>query len=152
LIPYPVSIAFAVISLNCLCSSQTDDTSQSPQSLGGAPTQIDDIETEYLPNSKRTTHINAFEDFEKKKIPCPSVLNTKPWEPFHSQAKFAFAEIALQVALSNKQLNTLLQIMKIVKEGKEEFELHTHHDVEALWETASISLTPVRKNIIVVLE
>jgi hypothetical protein len=131
--------------MNCLHPSQTDDTSRLPLSPRDTPAENDDIRTEYHPNSKWATRIDAFEDFDKRKMPRPSVLNAKPWLPFHSQAEFVFAEIALHAALSNKQLNALINIVNTVKEGKEEFQLRNHHDVQALWESASSSLTPVCK-------
>jgi hypothetical protein len=66
-----------------------------------------------------------------------------PWLPFHSQAEFAFVEIALQTAMSNKQLDTLISVIHTLLEGKEVFKIKSHCDVQKLWDKVSESLTPV---------
>jgi len=73
----------------------------------------------------------------------PPILNQKPWLPFHSQAEYTFAEIALQSAMSNKQLDALIKVVHTLMKGKENFELKSHCDVQDLWNRASDSLTPV---------
>jgi len=106
--------------------------------------QIDDIRTEYHPSSGRPTQVDSFDDFGKTDfITLPPILNQKPWLPFHSQAEYTFAEIALQSAMSNKQLDALIKVVHTLMKGKEHFELKSHCDVQDLWNRASDSLTPV---------
>jgi hypothetical protein len=107
---------------------------------------IDDIRTEYHPSSKRETRVDAFEDFGKTITPPTPVHNLSPWLPFRSKAEFEFAEVALQTAMSNKQLDTLINVVRTLMEGKEAFEIENHRDVQTLWDGASESLTPVRND------
>ena len=108
---------------------------------------VDDIRTEYHPSSNRPTQIHSFEDYGRtnNQLLRPPIHNLKPWLPFHSQAEFAFAEVALQTAMSNKQLDSLINIVHTLMEGKEAFEIKSHRDVQSLWDGASDSLTPVGK-------
>lgn len=69
--------------------------------------------------------------------------NLSPWLPFRSKTEFEFAEIALQTAMSNKQLDALINVVRTLMEGKEAFEIKNHSDVQTLWDKASESLTPV---------
>lgn len=107
---------------------------------------IDDIRTEFHPSSKRPTRIDAFEEFGKLATASTPVHNLSPWLPFHSKAEFEFAEVALQTAMSNRQLDTLINVVRTLMEGKEAFEIKNHHDVQTLWDRASESLTPVGTN------
>ena len=75
--------------------------------------------------------------------PSNPVHNPSPWLPFHSKTEFEFAEVALQTAMSNKQLDALINVVRTLMEGKEAFEIKNHRDVQTLWDRASKSLTPV---------
>jgi hypothetical protein len=103
----------------------------------------DDIRTEYHPSSNRPPQIDSFENFGKVNLAPPPIRNRTPWLPFHSQAEFTFAEITLQTAMSNKQLDSLISVVHILMEGKEPFKIKNHRDVQNLWDKASESLTPV---------
>ena len=104
---------------------------------------IDDIRTEYHPSSNRPTRIDAFEEFGRTSAPPAPVHSHRPWLPFHSKAEFEFVEVALQSAMSNKQLDTLINIVHTLIKGNNTFEVKNHRDVQALWDRASESLTPV---------
>jgi hypothetical protein len=104
---------------------------------------IDDIQIEYHPSSKHLTRIDAFEEFGRTSIPPTPVHSHCPWLPFHSKAEFEFAEVALQAAMSNKQLNALINVVHTLIKGKEAFEVKNHHNIQALWDRALESLTPV---------
>jgi hypothetical protein len=118
------------------------DDGQVPSPIYRQP-NVDDIRTEYHPSSNRLTQIDAFEDFGKTNNPPAPVYNCHPWLPFHSKAEFKFAEVALQSAMSNKQLDALINVVHTLMEGKEAFEVKNHRNVQALWDRASESLTPV---------
>lgn len=74
--------------------------------------------------------------------------NHRPWLPFRSKAEFEFAEVALQSAMSNKQLDALINVVHTLMKGEEAFEVKNHRDVQALWDRASESLTPVSNYIL----
>lgn len=68
----------------------------------------------------------------------------RPWLPFHSEAEFTFAEITLQAALSNKQLDGLIKVVhKLMKGSGESFQIQDHSDIEELWLQASEGYAPV---------
>jgi hypothetical protein len=48
--------------------------------------------------------------------------------------------------MSNRQLDTLINVVRTLMEGKEAFEIKNHRDVQTLWDRASESLTPVGTN------
>jgi hypothetical protein len=121
-----------------------DDTPmESSSSAQAAQFNVDDIRTEYHPSSNRPTQIHSFEDFGRTSKPPPPLRNQKPWLPFHSEAEFAFTEVALQTAMSNKQLDSLINIVHTLMEGNEAFKLKSHRDVQSLWDRASSTLAPV---------
>lgn len=103
----------------------------------------DHIQTDYHPNSLRATHIEPFDQYQARNTSTPPILNRRPWLPFHSEAEFSFAEIALQTAMSNKQLDALINVVHTLMKGDEPFKLKSHRDVQELWDKASSSLTPV---------
>jgi hypothetical protein len=87
--------------------------------------------------------VDTFEDFGRTITPSTPVHDPSPWLPFHSKTEFEFAEVALQTAMSNKQLDALINVVRTLMEGNEAFEIKNHQDVHTLWDKASKSLTPV---------
>ena len=120
-----------------------DDDGQVPSPIAHRQLNVDDIRTEYHPSSGLPTRVDAFEDFDRTTTPPTAVYNLSPWLPFHSKAEFEFAEVALQTAMSNKQLDALINVVHTLMEGKEAFKIKNHCDVQTLWNGASESLTPV---------
>lgn len=137
------------MSLLCYLNHCLVDDGQVPSPILHEQPNIDDIRTEYHPSSKRPTRIDAFEEFGRTSTPPTSVHSRRPWLPFHSKAEFEFAEVALQSAMSNKQLDALINVVHTLIKGKEAFEVKNHRDVQALWDRASESLTPVGNHVLI---
>ncbi|KAF9470013.1 hypothetical protein BDZ94DRAFT_1329905 [Collybia nuda] len=112
--------------------------------------QIDDIHIRYHPNSCRSPLTESFSQYISQNTATPPICNRQPWLPFHSEAEFTFAEITLQTAMSNKQLDALIAVVHKLIKGGEAFKLKSHRDVQDLWDGASKSLTPFVKHIVTV--
>jgi hypothetical protein len=140
-----------VSSLLCCLNHHLAVDEQVPSPMLYEQPDVDDIRTEYHPNSKCPTQIDSFEEFDRTSTPLTPVYNHHPWLPFHSKAEFKFAEVALQSAMSNKQLDALINVVHTLMKGNEAFEVKNHRDVQALWDRASESLTPVRNHILTLL-
>lgn len=103
----------------------------------------DDIRTEYHEKSGRPEEFSSFETYQRRTTELPPVTNERPWLPFHSESEFTFAEIALQAALSNKQLDNLIAVIHKLMGGQEQFAVKNHGDIEKLWSQASEDYAPV---------
>ncbi|KAF8643940.1 hypothetical protein AX16_008766, partial [Volvariella volvacea WC 439] len=74
----------------------------------------DDIKTEFHPSSQLSDKINSFSTYNTKKLAFDYAEAGIPCAPFHSQAEFEFAEIALEAALSNTHLDQLIKVVHIL--------------------------------------
>ena len=97
-------------------SIHTNNPSTEPHASEEEP-NCDTIQTEYHLKSGWKPKLSTFEQFQGPKpadIPPPNTSSEAPWTPFKSHANFKFAEIALQAALNQKQVDKLLKIFKPV--------------------------------------
>ncbi|KAG6904007.1 hypothetical protein DXG01_013245, partial [Tephrocybe rancida] len=114
---------------------------QQPPKKPPAPTksqvpQVDDFRTTYHPSSGRPTKYDAFENYgTRPSNPLP--FDDKPWLPFHSEIEFVFAKIMLDCAISNKNVDALINVVRALLESGGPFEVKDHKDLENLWTSAA---------------
>jgi hypothetical protein len=112
-----------------------------PQPVG---LTIDNIRTEYHPNSGRGIKVETFEDYREHTLKDNSVPEiTDPWRPFQSRTDFEFAQLALEAALTKKHVDKLIQLVERCIKGQDSFNLTNHQDVCSTWDAAANKLTPV---------
>lgn len=114
------------------------------------PLAIDDIRTEYHPNSGRGVKVETFEDYREhtfKPVAVPEI--TEPWRPFQSRTDFEFAQLALDAALTKAHVDKLIQLVGRCIRGHDSFNLMNHQDLYKTWDAASTMLTPVPTNVTV---
>jgi hypothetical protein len=111
---------------------------------------LDTIRTEYHPNSKLPPKVAKFEDYREyhsqHRRPTPRNL-TKPWSPFRTRAEFEFAEIALDAALNQRQVDALLKVFRRCLEGEDSLDLKDHNELQKMWDLASVLHTRVCSSI-----
>lgn len=108
---------------------------------------IDDIRTEYHPNSGRGVKVETFENYREhtfKHNSNPEI--TEPWRPFQSRTDFEFAELALDAALTKAHVDRLIQLVERCISGQDSFNLTNYQDLSKTWDAASTLLTPVSAN------
>jgi len=128
------------------CSSSPHIALGSSQAPGGP--EIGSIRTEYHPNSGRSTKIESLEDyFERTSKPVSPPEDSEPWRPFRSRADFEFAKLALEAALTQGQVEQLIQLFGKCIQGEDSFNLKSHQDLRETWDAASLLLTPVPTNV-----
>jgi GTPase Era involved in 16S rRNA processing len=66
-----------------------------------------------------------------------------PWLPFNSESEFSFAEIILKSAMSNRQIDALIEVIHKLLKHNEAFRVQNHIELEQLWTGASDELAPV---------
>ena len=123
----------------------TDTSHVEPQPVA-IPT-IDDIRTEFHPNSGRGVKVETFEDYREhtlKPISVPEI--TDPWRPFQSRTDFDFAQLALEAALTKTHIDRFIELVERCIKGQDSFNLTNHRDVYDTWDAASTMLTPVPTN------
>ena len=91
----------------------------SSQAPGSSGPKIGSIQTEYHPNSGQSTKIKSLEDYfeHTSKLVSPPE-DSEPWWPFHSQADFEFAKLALKAALRKVKLNSLYNFLENVLKAR----------------------------------
>jgi len=126
-----------------LTSIRTDSLSPEPRSLipSAEEPNRDTIRTEYHPKSGRKPNSSTFEQFRRPKPadipPAPDDGSAAPWAPFKSRADFEFAEIALQAALNQKQVDKLLKIFERCASGKDKLNLKNNKEIREIWSDGS---------------
>ena len=105
--------------------------------------QIDDILTEYHPQSGLPPKVAHFEDYGRDEDSIEDLLvHRDPTATFGSRVEFEFAELALEACLNRKQLDRLLAIVHKIRSGAE-FRFRKHQDVEDAWDIAAKWHVPV---------
>ncbi|KAG1735009.1 hypothetical protein EDB19DRAFT_1910856 [Suillus lakei] len=114
--------------------------------------QLDDIKVKHHPGSGILTKVFAFNDFmchpahhSSWSAPEP---DTQPWCPFRSHLEFDVAEIALEAALNNEQMDHLLDICRHCTQKSEKLTFKNHKDVRTKWDAVSQCLTGFTKDVI----
>jgi len=106
----------------------------------------DSIRTEYHYTSGRPTRVDQFEDYHSHANTAQAMsytINSKPWWPFLSRTDFEFAEIALEAAMTKKQIERMINLFRQCSHGRDSFNLTNYNDARSTWEAASQRHTPV---------
>ncbi|KAG6908211.1 hypothetical protein DXG01_005683 [Tephrocybe rancida] len=128
-------------------ASSTSGTNRRLQSQAPAPTAAPAepkkgfIRTTYHHSSGRKPIIESFEEYDARSPEPEPVAIDRPWLPFNSESEFSFAELVLDAAMSNSQIDNLIKIIHKFVAG-EEFTVKSHSDVEEKWKEASDWLAP----------
>ncbi|KAG5640562.1 hypothetical protein DXG03_008069 [Asterophora parasitica] len=97
---------------------------------------IDDIKTEYHPNSKKPTRIDAFSDYcmqDGCEIKPPQI--SEPWQPFCTRANFELAEIAIDAQLNQDHIARIIDLIRRCVDGHAEFTLSGNNDLQRIWDS-----------------
>jgi len=104
----------------------------------------DEIRIEYHPKSRKPARVCSIEEYNSESTQPQCATVAEPWWPdFKSREDFSFAEIILQGHLSNELSDKLIKLFNRCMEGKGEFMLKGHVDVESAWKRASSRVTAV---------
>ena len=120
-----------------LPQSQPFPAASTEQSTLPRQPRRDDICTKYYPHAGRPIEVKSFEDYGHTQQKPPSPRTTMPWLPFHSESEFSFAEIVLESAMSNGQVDALIGVIHRLVKDKEAFLVRNHGELEKLWIGAS---------------
>ncbi|KAG6915116.1 hypothetical protein DXG01_013213 [Tephrocybe rancida] len=123
-------------------------TDRQPQSQAPVPTPApatkprqNSIRTTYHPSSGCQPTVKSFEEYDTHSPEPKPVVIDRPWLPFTSESEFSFAELVLDVAMSNSQIDDLIKIVHKLVAG-EEFTVKSHSDIEEKWKEALDWLAP----------
>ncbi|KAG5637126.1 hypothetical protein DXG03_004549 [Asterophora parasitica] len=118
------------------------------KSTSRSPFNIDDVKTEYHPHSGRAPKFETFKEYDANNQTYDNSVPQEgtPWAPFRSRLDFEVAELALDAALSTKQLEVLVKLMRRAAEDnpQDPFTLKSSGEVKKLWDLASEHRTGVR--------
>ncbi|RDB28873.1 hypothetical protein Hypma_015251 [Hypsizygus marmoreus] len=112
--------------------------------------KLDDIKTEYHPNSGRPTRIDRFESYRRN---IPSTFpkpppDKEPWKPFKSRFDFEFAEFALEAALNEHQIDVLISLFRRCEGEHEALTITNFAELCRIWDFASTLVTSFEKSTI----
>ncbi|KAJ3774269.1 hypothetical protein FB446DRAFT_787121 [Lentinula raphanica] len=101
--------------------------------------QADDIKIEYHPSSGKQAEILRFHEYgERKERDTVSVPpDSSPWKPWRSRVDFEVAKLALESSMSEDQINQLIDILKRVAQGSDNFTLKNNKEMQAMWDLAA---------------
>jgi hypothetical protein len=108
---------------------------------------VDDIRTEFHPNSGRPTQTAHFADYGHRQESARHTFRPpkKPWRPFRTRLDFEVAELILETAMNAKQTTTLISLLQRCAMGIEKFTIHSHDDLQQTWEQSSVKSVQVCK-------
>ncbi|KAG2112434.1 hypothetical protein DEU56DRAFT_874374 [Suillus clintonianus] len=116
-------------------AEQADNLNQQHQATRH---NVDDIQTEYHPNSGIPAQTRTFSTFQRNILEDPPIPDTQPWA----------AELAHEAALSQPQIDRLINLLHCSKQDSESFTLRNYKDVRNAWSAISHRLTPFKKQTI----
>ncbi len=97
-----------------------------------ASLEHDDIKIEYHPSTGRPPVISHFKDFQRHRDrPTnvnPAAFEDEPWKPFQTREDFDFAELCLEAALTQRQVE-VLRIIQNAKAGCSELSFQSYKDI-----------------------
>lgn len=107
---------------------------------------LDDIRTEYHPQSGRATETSRFEDYTRFRQSRPVPTDDEPWKPgFRTLEDFEFAEIMLEGHMNKGLCKRLIALFRKCLDGQGNFTLSSLDALQTAWDIASHRLTPVQK-------
>ncbi|KAE9407876.1 hypothetical protein BT96DRAFT_1033699 [Gymnopus androsaceus JB14] len=101
--------------------------------------QPDDIKIEYHPHSSRKPSIIPFEDYGKReeiRPICPPETS-RPWHPWRSRTDFNVAALALDCHMNESQTNKLVELLRHVAFGLDNFSLKGYDEIQKTWDWAA---------------
>lgn len=111
-----------------------------PSLLSPPSYEVDNFKTEYHPKVGRGGPvIQHFEDFTCEPPPIDfSKLNFKPWLPaFKTRLDFELAEFVLGADLNERQIATLMVLIKHIIVDPKQLSLTSLQDIKKAWSAAS---------------
>ncbi|EIW80471.1 hypothetical protein CONPUDRAFT_90680 [Coniophora puteana RWD-64-598 SS2] len=104
-----------------------------------------DFKTEYHPDSKRSTKIEAWDKFRNASHPPPALKNDAldPWEPFKSKGDCEFASIAIDAKLTQANVERLLALIGKVAKGNADVTFKNDAELRKTCDQAALELTPI---------
>lgn len=103
------------------------------------------VKTRYHPFSDRAPMVEQLRDYGVR-AQVEYERDPKPWQPFRTRIDFEISELALEAALSEKQIQRLTTLIHRAVEKKNEedtFTVKNAADMKGLWELSSEKCTPV---------
>ncbi|KAG2145458.1 uncharacterized protein EDB93DRAFT_1241120 [Suillus bovinus] len=89
---------------------------------------VDDIRTEYHPNSGIPAQTRTFSTFQRDLLQDPPTPDVQPWVPFQCQLDFEVAELAHEATLSQPRIKRLIDLLHCSKQ--EPFSLCNYKDIQ----------------------
>ena len=106
--------------------------------------KLDDIKTEYHPHSGKPSQTSSFEEYGHRTVPLPPPIDEEPWKPFRCRLDFELAEFAVQSALTDDKVNTLISLFKRAQ-GAESVTLKSYTEMYDLLKSKANTLTNVSR-------
>ncbi|KAE9407194.1 hypothetical protein BT96DRAFT_963207 [Gymnopus androsaceus JB14] len=109
--------------------------------------QADDIKIEYHPHSNQQPSIIPFEDYGKREEigPICPPKHSRPWHPWRSRVDFDAAALALDCHMNERQTNKLVELLRCVAFGLNNFTLKNYDEIQTTWDQAAERSTKFQK-------
>ena len=125
-----------------LSTISSPELNSSPETVSApiseADPQLDDICTEYHPNSGWQSVTTPFDQYGcEQPTNADPPLNEKPWMPFQTRLDFEIAELILDSALNKEQTNRLISLLNRCAGPAETFTVRSHSELVKYWDLAS---------------
>ncbi|PSR71516.1 hypothetical protein PHLCEN_2v12599 [Hermanssonia centrifuga] len=100
--------------------------------------QLDNIKIEYHPKARIPTKIYRFADYGRDCNTAPATtFANDPWLPgFNNRLDFEFAELTLECAMNQKQIDKLLGIVRRIANDPSQFSFNKYDDIKGAWDIA----------------
>jgi hypothetical protein len=107
------------------------------------PIALEEIRTEYHPNSGRPTTTRHIDD-PSLAPPSTYPLQSQPWSPFfETREDFMLSEVILDGCLGSELADKLLKIFELCNSGEGKVTFKTFSQVQAAFQRASVKLSPM---------
>ncbi|PBK83690.1 hypothetical protein ARMGADRAFT_1089127 [Armillaria gallica] len=141
----PILGAAVVDETNISGSPEVPD--QRADDISASVYETDDVQTVYHPASGIPTRVEHFEQYRSD----PTFQYTNPpidpcpWQPFDTHRDFKLGEFILDAALTNKQMNTLFELLTPQSESIQGLEstIKSPKDFKEHWDRAANHITPL---------
>ncbi|THG92678.1 hypothetical protein EW026_g8308 [Hermanssonia centrifuga] len=105
---------------------------------------LDDIKTQYHPNSGLATRVDRFKDYNQEASSVPaSESDQRPWFPYRHLQDFVACELALESCMNEGQIDRMLNLINSTTSERAAFSLKSYSDMKKAWDMAANILTPV---------
>ncbi|KAJ3556868.1 hypothetical protein NM688_g1786 [Phlebia brevispora] len=112
--------------------------------------QVDDVKIEFHPHSGRQPLRMKMVDFIHRhdNLDVHAELEHEPWHAFGSLDNFRFAEWALDAALNERQLKTIIELISRVRTGTSDLSFSSIDEYTGAWNVAQLSQPMYEKTIV----